>query len=168
MKDIEVYSSIKKQIFQILLSLGLNNDVIQIIYNINIDDNMKQILYYHKNNLIYKTLDMNIFDTFFKTYSDEYIYHTYFKFTIPIDGYKWCIEQDKDMKRRYLLNSIIYIFDSDFIFCETKEGLLGALNTFQKIKVINHFTEIDMFEIYDSEDIFIIDDELMDELNISI
>ena len=84
MKDIEVYPSIKKQIFQILLSLGLNHDIIYIIYKINIDDDMKENLYYHKNNLIYKTLDMNIFDTFFKTYSDEYIYHTYFKFTIPI------------------------------------------------------------------------------------
>ena len=35
----------------------------------------------------------------YMNYIDRDIYHTYFRFSIPIDGYKWCIDQNKDMNK---------------------------------------------------------------------
>ena len=185
MKGLEIYPTTKVQIYQLLARMGLNRDVIELIYKLKYDTEIYDSVLYHKNNIIYKTLKYHINPELFKTLCDEYIYHNYFKFSIPMqNGTEWCIRNENDSKREFIANRIDVIFDPNFImekmkksygdeiqeFSETKyfesDGYIYfEPKIFRKIKISNKLCEGELIEIYEDNDVYIYHDPINDIVN---
>ena len=171
MKDIEIYPSIKKQIFLLFFQLGLNKDVIEIIFQWKKEvENYDNILY-HKNIIIQKTLNYHIHTHFYKSLDNEYIYNNYFKYSIPLfNGIEWCIRTEHDSDRDFISNHIDLLFDSGFLIEKIKKKKYenqGEISfehdgyiyfepkLFRKIEITNQLSKGEILQFYEEGDVYI-------------